>query len=74
MATRKRNSIKRNTRSPRNTRKLKNSKTKVKKGGNNFGDASFSNSFNGSYYSLNTYKNDLFGMTKSSNLHGGKKR
>ena len=43
-----------------------------KKGGN--AEPSFQSGFGGAYYSLNQYENDLFGMTESSNLHGGTKR
>ena len=49
----------------------------VKKGGNNFGPPSFPNfdsTIEGSYYSLNRYNNDLFGLTKSSNFSGGRKQ
>lgn len=44
------------------------SKGRTVKGG---GDAVFDPNFGGSYYSLNTYKNDLFGMTESSTQHSG---
>ena len=70
-----------NTRRSRNNKKScgknrgKSSKKLAKyvKGGSDFGPASFKPEFGGAYYSLNDYKNDLFGMTESTTRHGGKK-
>jgi hypothetical protein len=56
------------------SKRNKRGKKSKKVGGNNFGSASFNSNFGGTYYDLNTYNNDLFGMTQSSNLHGGKTR
>ena len=62
----------------RNKRKHngKNGKKPAKyvKGGSDFGPPSFNPEFGGAYYSLNDYKNDLFGMTESTTQHGGTRR
>jgi hypothetical protein len=51
---------------------IKSIKSSIVKGGSDFGPASFNDpNFGGAYYGLNDYHNDLFGMTQSSNLHGG---
>lgn len=59
----------------RNNRKRNGKKlAKYVKGGSDFGPPSFKPEFGGAYYSLNDYKNDLFGMTESTTQHGGTRR
>jgi hypothetical protein len=56
----------------RKTEKKSKKSNKLKIGGNNFGPPSFNDpNFGGAYYSLNDYEKDLFGMTISSDIHGG---